>query len=64
MLVCVSLRTFAHETAGAARTRHSLRPLFLGEMFLYDSGGVRREIAASRLTLMIIATARVAKIGE
>jgi hypothetical protein len=33
-------------------------------MFLYDSGGLRREIAASRLTVMITATARVAKIGE
>ena len=28
MLVCAFLRTLAHETAGAARTRHSLRPLF------------------------------------
>jgi hypothetical protein len=27
MLVCVFLSTFAHETAGAARTRSSLRPL-------------------------------------
>src|ERR1700730_461589 len=27
MLVCVFLRAFAHETAGAARTRLSLRPL-------------------------------------
>jgi hypothetical protein len=30
MLVCVSLHTFARETAGAARTRLSLRPLFSG----------------------------------
>jgi hypothetical protein len=30
MLVCVSLCMFAHETAGAASTRHSLLPLFLG----------------------------------
>jgi hypothetical protein len=28
MLVCASLALFAHETAGAASTRHSLRPLF------------------------------------
>src|SRR6266702_1580600 len=28
MLVCVSSHNFAHETAGAARTRSSLRPLF------------------------------------
>ena len=30
MLVCVSSHKFAHETAGAARTRHSLLPLFGG----------------------------------
>ena len=29
MLVCAFLCAIAHETAGAARTRHSLRPLFL-----------------------------------
>src|SRR5258705_9971223 len=28
MLVCVFLVHFAHETAGAARTRSSLRPLY------------------------------------
>ena len=28
MLVCAFLHNFAHETAGAARTRLSLRPLF------------------------------------
>ena len=28
MLVCASLYTIAHETAGAASTRHSLLPLF------------------------------------
>src|SRR3954447_16411746 len=28
MLVCAFFRTIAHETAGAARTRSSLRPLF------------------------------------
>ena len=30
MLVCASLALFAHGTAGAAGTRHSLRPLLLG----------------------------------
>src|SRR6478736_4058141 len=30
MLVCAFLHTFAHETAGEARTRHSLRPLIGG----------------------------------
>ena len=34
MLVCALLVHIAHETAGAARTRSSLRPLFgEGEMF-------------------------------
>jgi hypothetical protein len=62
---CAFLYALLHtRPRGAARTRHSLRPLFLGKMFLYDSGGLRREIAASRLTVMITATARVAKIGE
>jgi hypothetical protein len=37
---------FAHETTGAARTRHSLRPLsFEGEEFLQDLGAMRGEIA-------------------
>jgi hypothetical protein len=44
MLVCVSLHIFAHETVGAARTRHSLRPLFSkGENFLHGSGASRCE---------------------
>jgi hypothetical protein len=30
MLMCVFFTAFAHETAGAARTRSSLRPLFFG----------------------------------
>jgi len=35
----------AHETAGAARTRHSLRPLiFEGDLY-QDSGASRRETA-------------------
>jgi hypothetical protein len=28
MLVCAKVHILAHETAGAACTRHSLRPLF------------------------------------
>jgi hypothetical protein len=37
---------FAHETAGAARIRHSLRPPFvLGEQFLHHSGASRGENA-------------------
>src|SRR5207247_4901000 len=36
------LRTLAHETAGAARTRHSLRPLFrgCGHKNLHHSGEI------------------------
>src|SRR5690349_19833330 len=41
------LHTFAHETAGAASTRHSLRPLFLGGPVINSSGVSRREIAES-----------------
>jgi hypothetical protein len=36
MLVCVSLFPFARETAGAARTRLSLRPLF-------EEGGKKQQ---------------------
>jgi hypothetical protein len=43
-LACASL-DFAREAAGAAGTRHSLRPLFLGEWFLQTSGASRRENA-------------------
>jgi hypothetical protein len=39
-------RTFAHETAGAASTRHSLRPLLSGrEDVCKTSGETRRENA-------------------
>jgi hypothetical protein len=38
-LVC--LLHFAHEAAGAAGTRHSLRPRFRGEGFLHDPGAIR-----------------------
>src|ERR1700728_1488694 len=51
MLVCVFLSTLARETAGAARTRSSPRPLlrvacalfFLGRTNLQNSGAVSRE---------------------
>jgi hypothetical protein len=42
MLVCVFLCIFAHETAGAARTRLSLRPL------VHSEGGNRRKARAHR----------------
>ena len=45
MLVCVFLRTFAHETADAARIRHSLLPRFSGDNDMQTSGAVRRENA-------------------
>ena len=35
----------ARETAGAASTRSSLRPLFLGGTKMQTSGAARREIA-------------------
>src|ERR1700686_1089908 len=38
MLVCVSLHNFAHETAGAARTRHSLLPFLRGRTFVQNFG--------------------------
>jgi hypothetical protein len=47
----------AHETAGAARIRLSLRPLFGGaaEFFWQSSGAMRREIA--KACLFVIASA-------
>jgi hypothetical protein len=57
MLVCAFLSTLAHETAGAARTRSSPRPLlrvalrplfFWGPMNLQNSGAVCRENARVR----------------
>jgi hypothetical protein len=47
MLVCASSTTIAHETAGAASTRHSLLPLFGGDKVqaLQDSDSLSRENA-------------------
>ncbi len=45
MLVRATYFSIAHETAGAACTRHSLRPpIFEGEPY-QDSGASRRETA-------------------
>ena len=45
MLMRALLVHIAHETAGAARTRHSLRPLYFeGENYLQTSGDQRREL--------------------
>src|SRR3974390_2635515 len=50
MLVCAFFSLLAHETAGAARIRHSPRPLIRGarEIFGQTSGASRRENADSR----------------
>jgi hypothetical protein len=52
MLVCVFYLHFARETAGAARTRLSLRPL-RGGKFINDSGVLRRENATSYLEFAV-----------
>src|SRR6202163_1429271 len=44
MLVCVFLHNFAHETAGAARTRHSPRPLISRR----ETTGITRANGAAR----------------
>src|SRR5260370_22452850 len=50
MLVCAFFVHLAHETAGAARIRSSLRPLtFEGGKCLQDSGASRRENADAYL---------------
>src|ERR1700716_2135624 len=52
MLVCVFLCMLAHEIAGAARTRSSLRPLISkGEDFQKTSGASCHENAKSCLQL-------------
>jgi hypothetical protein len=50
MLVCALFALIAHETAGAASTRHSLRPLLDGRMILQTSGLARRENAETYLS--------------
>ena len=54
MLVCAFLVHIAHETAGAARTRSSLRPLLLRrDSFFQTSGASRREIANVRSIVIV-----------
>jgi hypothetical protein len=54
MLMRALLVHVAHEIAGAARIRHSLRPLNLeGETILQSSGAMRREIAKVYLSFVI-----------
>ena len=53
MLVCALSVHIAHETAGAARIRHSLRPLIReGEEFPHNSGASCREIEKLRLAVI------------
>jgi hypothetical protein len=52
MLVCALSAIFAHETAGAASTRHSLLPLLGGTRFRQTSGAMRRENAEAYLRRM------------
>src|SRR5882757_296527 len=64
MLVCVSFSYFAHGTAGAARIRHSPRPLILvARKFTQTSGASRRGIEIPCLNcmseLVVIASNRI-----
>jgi hypothetical protein len=57
MLVCVSLPNLARETAGAARTRSSLRPLISwGGDFMHASDATRREIVELHLLILPLVT--------
>jgi hypothetical protein len=54
MLVCAFFVHLAHETAGAACIRHSLRPLFLkGERYLQTSDAMRRENAKTHAVVIV-----------
>jgi hypothetical protein len=54
MLVCALSLSNARETAGAARIRHSLRPLnSRAKNFMQASGGSRREIVNSYLAVIV-----------
>jgi len=59
MLMRALLVHIAHEIAGAARIRHSLRPLFSGAgSYLQSSGASRRENAAAYSTAYSTVIAR------
>src|SRR5271156_3514506 len=65
MLVCVfCLCIVAHETAGAARTRSSLRPLLLGRMILQNSGASRGGNEELRPVLLLLRILRDALLGR
>jgi len=56
MLVRATNTFIAHGTSGAARIRHSLRPLITGgrEKYPQTSGATCREIAKVRVTSSIV----------
>ena len=64
MLVCILFAQIARETAGAASTRSSLRPLFEeGQTKMQNSGEMRREIAAS-YSVVIVRLVRNCALGR
>jgi hypothetical protein len=67
MLVCVFLHNFAHETAGAARIRLSLRPLFgeagiffadLGRIAPRERGRMHGDLPSLRALLRVVGRGR------
>src|SRR5665647_282710 len=64
MLVCASLHNFAHETAGAACTRHSLHPPFAAGDKRRNSGASRREDAWSWLASYSLMARMALMIGK
>jgi len=56
MLMCTFFTAFAHETAGAVRTRSSLRPLFFGANEFAKLGrSVSRESGVASRAINVIA---------
>src|SRR6266567_4000046 len=66
MLVCATFYNFAHEIAGAARIRHSLRPLSSRgrENYLQSSGTMGRENANSHPVVIVREGGRTRCYGE
>src|SRR5438552_5089727 len=64
MLVCVSSHNFAHETAGAARTRHSLLPLLRERPFPANLGQIMPRECESAFCLRMLNCHRPQKAGD
>jgi hypothetical protein len=64
MLVCASHSIIAHETAGAASTRHSLLPLFRGKGIRASLGRVMRRENANAHSAVIIRLVRNCALGR